>query len=106
MDKPYYRNDGHEFLTRRLVSRGDADNRAFAGACYLLAATGKQEVADYVGDTVIDVKGLLAASERWSSTEKGLVRVAINIYAQMCRTPYEPADIPRLLNYSTTRGLR
>jgi len=76
----YFKNADHKNLFSEYQAQaGTGSNREYGSALYLLAATGKP-LGKYIRNWSIDIRGITTASRGWSSGEKALVKLAVNIF--------------------------
>ncbi len=76
----YFKNADHKSLFEEYQAQaGSGSNRDYKSALYLLAATGKP-LGKYIRNWNIDIRGVVTASSRWSSGEKALVKLGVNIF--------------------------
>jgi hypothetical protein len=76
----YFKNTDHKKLFEQYQTVADAgSNREYLSICYLLAGTGKA-LGKYIRNRNIDTGGIVAASAKWNSGEKALVKLAVNIF--------------------------
>ena len=76
----YFKNADHKSLFEEYQVRARAEgDKEYTVLCYLLAALDKP-LLDYLRPRNINIDGIKAASRIWSSGEKALVKLAINIF--------------------------
>jgi len=76
----YFKSETHEGLFEQYRQLSQADNdREYNSLCYLLAATGKP-LSKYFKPRNVAIRSIMAASNKWSSGEKALVKLAVNIF--------------------------
>lgn len=76
----YFKNADHKsLLDEYQIQANTGNDREYGSALYLLAATGKP-LGKYIRKWNIDIRGIVTASSRWSSGEKALVKLAVNVF--------------------------
>lgn len=76
----HFKNDQHRTLFEDYATRAEAGkDREYLTLCYLLAAISK-DLSEHINPRRIAIRSIQAVSSRWSSGEKALVKMAINIF--------------------------
>lgn len=78
----YFKDDHHEFMFEQLgvkIRKEQGESKEYRAALYCLAATGKP-VQGHIDSNGISFDKLLKEATKWSSAERALTRLAVDLF--------------------------